>query len=641
MTVLSAANLALAYGDVEIFSGINLRVDDIARIGIVGPNSSGKSTLLKLLVGELEPDAGSVHLSRGARIGYVPQDPKPPSSGTIRDQLMTAFRELRRLETELESAASELKQSEPRERVRAEVQYSALLDRYEASGGYSYLHNLERVAAGVGPSSEALELPAITASGGEGTRAALAKALLSNPDVLVLDEPTNYLDLEGLTWLEGFLSHNTKAFLVVSHDRYFLDRVVNQVWEMDRGRLQIYPGNYSKYRLLREEGRLRQQREYQQQQEHIESEQAFIRRYHAGQRAREARGRARRLERLERIEAPKADAGATFSGIAAGRTGHFVIQSEDLIVGFTEGEQATKLLSVPDLKLERGSRIAILGSNGAGKTTLLRTLLGLVPPIGGRVFTGQGVETGYYSQGSDELPEDATVLDAFLDVRNLPLPEARSYLARFLFHGDEVFQSVGSLSGGERSRLALARLLIIEPNLLVLDEPTTHLDIATREALEQVLLTYTGTLLLVSHDRQLISKLADKLWIVEKGILSPFNGGYEEWVEQAPTAGSVSPVEKRSTRIRNRNRNRIDRPNPPNPQRKPRVTATERQERDRRETYWNWRTVSERLSNKWSWHRRLRTWKPLRGCGRSTHRFNPNWSRDGRGGAYSPPPTTS
>ena len=578
MTVLSAANLALAYGDVEIFSGINLRVDDIARIGIVGPNGRGKSTLLKLLVGELEPDAGSVHLSRGARIGYVPQDPKPPSSGTIRDQLMTAFRELRRLETELESAASELKQSEPRERVRAEVQYSALLDRYEASGGYSYLHNLERVAAGVGLSSEALELPAITASGGEGTRAALAKALLSNPDVLVLDEPTNYLDLEGLTWLEGFLSHNTKAFLVVSHDRYFLDRVVHQVWEMDRGRLQIYPGNYSKYRLLREEGRLRQQREYQQQQEHIESEQAFIRRYHAGQRAREARGRARRLERLERIQAPQADAGVTFSGIAAGRTGHFLIQSEDLIVGFTEGEQANKLLSVPDLKLERGSRIAILGSNGAGKTTLLRTLLGLVPPIGGRVFTGQGVETGYYSQGSDELPEDATVLDAFLDVRNLPLPEARSYLARFLFHGDEVFQSVGSLSGGERSRLALARLLIIEPNLLVLDEPTTHLDIATREALEQVLLTYTGTLLLVSHDRQLISKLADKLWIVEKGILSPFNGGYEEWVEQAPTAGSVSPVEKRSTRIRNRNR--IDRPNPPNPQRKPRVTATERQERD-------------------------------------------------------------
>ena len=578
MTVLSAANLALAYGDVEIFSGINLRVDDIARIGIVGPNGSGKSTLLKLLVGELEPDAGSVHLTRDARIGYVPQDPKPPSFGTIRDQLMTAFRELRRLETELESAASELEQSEPRERVRAEVHYSALLDQYEASGGYSYLHNLERVAAGVGLSSQALELPAITASGGEGTRAALAKALLSNPDVLVLDEPTNYLDLEGLTWLEGFLNHNTKAFLVVSHDRYFLDRVVNQVWEMDRGRLQIYPGNYSKYRLLREEGRLRQQREYQQQQEHIESEQAFIRRYHAGQRAREARGRARRLERLERIEAPKADAGVTFSGIASGRTGHFVIQSEDLIVGFTEGEQATKLLSVPDLKLERGSRIAILGSNGAGKTTLLRTLLGLVPPIGGRVFTGQGVETGYYSQGSDELPEDATVLDAFLDVRNLPLPEARSYLARFLFHGDEVFQSVGSLSGGERSRLALARLLIIEPNLLILDEPTTHLDIATREALEQVLLTYTGTLLLVSHDRQLISKLADKLWIVEKAALSPFNGGYEEWVEQAPTAGSASPVEKRPTRIRNRNR--IDRPNPPNPQRKPRVTATEKQERD-------------------------------------------------------------
>ena len=572
MTVISAANLALAYGDVEIFSGVDLRVEDNGRIGIVGPNGSGKSTLLKLLVGELEPDAGSVHITRDARVGYVPQDPESPPSGTIRDQLMTAFQELRRLETELESAASKLEQPVPKERERAEAHYSALLDRYEASGGYSYLHNLERVAAGVGLSSESLELPATTASGGEGTRAALAKALLSNPDVLVLDEPTNYLDLEGLTWLEGFLSHNTKAFLVVSHDRYFLDRVVNQVWEMDRGRLQTYPGNYSAYQRLREEQRLRQRREYQRQQEHIESEQSFIRRYHAGQRAREARGRARRLERLERIEAPQADAAVTFSGITAGRTGHFVLQSEGLIVGFTEGEQATELLSVPDLKLERGSRIAIIGGNGTGKTTLLRTLLGLVPPISGRVLTGQGVEIGYYSQDSSELPEDSTVLDAFLDVRNLPLGEARSYLARFLFHGDEVFQSVDSLSGGERSRLALARLLINEPNLLILDEPTTHLDIATREALEQVLLTYTGTLLLVSHDRRLISQLADKLWIVEKGTLSPFNGGYEEWVEQARAAEPVSPAEKRSTRVRNR----TNRPSRPNPQWKPRVTSAER-----------------------------------------------------------------
>ena len=578
MTVISAANLALAYGDVEIFSGVNLRVEDTGRIGIVGPNGSGKSTLLKLLVGELEPDAGSVHLTRGARVGYVPQDPMSPSSGTIRDQLMTAFQELRQLETDLESAASELEQPEPRKRERAEAHYSALLDRYEASGGYSYLNNLERVAAGVGLSSQALELPAITASGGEGTRAALAKALLSRPDVLVLDEPTNYLDLEGLTWLEGFLSHNTKAFLVVSHDRYFLDRVVNQVWEMDRGRLQTFPGNYSKYRVLREEGRLRQQIEYQRQQEHIESEQSFIRRYHAGQRAREARGRARRLQRLERIEAPEADAGVTFSGIGAGRTSRLVLQSEDLVIGFTEGEHTTELLSVPDVKLERGTRIAIIGSNGSGKTTLLRTLLGLVPPIGGRVLTGQGVETGYYSQDSSELPEDVTVLDAFLDVRNLPLGEARSYLARFLFHGDEVFQSVSSLSGGERSRLALARLLIKEPNLLILDEPTTHLDIATREALEQVLLTYPGTLLLVSHDRQLISRMAEKLWILQDGSLSLFNGGYQEWVEQTPVAEPASPAEKPSTRIRNRTR--IKQPNRPNPQWKPGVTATERIERE-------------------------------------------------------------
>ena len=246
MTVLSASDLALTFGDVEIFSGVNLRVDDNARIGIVGPNGSGKSTLLQLLLGELEPDSGSVRLTRGTRVGYVPQDPTPPSSGTIRDEIMTAFAGLRMLEEDLESAASRIQQAPAGERKQAEAHYSALLDRYEASGGYSYLNDLERVASGVGLSPQTMEIPAGAASGGEGTRAVLAKALLSNPDLMVLDEPTNYLDLNGLTWLEGFLRNFPNAFLVVSHDRYFLDRVVNQVWEIDKGRLQDFPGNYTK-----------------------------------------------------------------------------------------------------------------------------------------------------------------------------------------------------------------------------------------------------------------------------------------------------------------------------------------------------------------------------------------------------------
>ena len=249
-----------------------------------------------------------------------------------------------------------------------------------------------------------------------------------------------------------------------------------------------------------------------------------------------------------------------------------VLDCEGLVVGFNEGEQATELLSIPNLKLERGSRTAIIGNNGTGKTTLLRTLLGSMAPLRGKVFIGPGVEIGYYSQDSNELPEDSTVLDAFLDARNLPLPEARSYLARFLFRGDEVFQPVESLSGGQRSRLALARLLITNPNFLILDEPTTHLDITTREALEQVLLTYQGTLLLVTHDRRFINQMAEKLWILQEGHLRLFNGGYEEWVTQAQEPQSVSPSEKRSARPRNR-------VNPPNPQRKPRVTSTERLER--------------------------------------------------------------
>jgi len=317
---------------------------------------------------------------------------------------------------------------------------------------------------------------------------------------------------------------------------------------LDRGQLQTFSGNYSKYRTLKQEQLLLQAKQYQRQQEFVAKEEEFIRRYKAGQRAREAKGRDRRLERLERLDGPVRDSAVIMASISAGRTDRVVIRTEDLKVGFHPEEaslengygDAIELFAVPDITLERGARTAIIGNNGIGKSTLLKTILGLVPALSGSVIMADNVKIGYYSQDLNSLDEESTVLDSLLDVKNMPLGEARSYLARYLFQGEDVFQQVSSLSGGERSRLVLACLLIMEPSLLIMDEPTIHLDIPTREALEQVLLSFDGTTLLVSHDRQLISMMAQSLWIVEDGRLTAFPGAFEEWMRQMATEASPS-----------------------------------------------------------------------------------------------------
>ncbi len=537
MPILTASNLTLLYGEVEIFAGIDLQIDERDRIGIVGPNGAGKTSLIRILAGELEANTGSVTWQRGIRMGYVPQTQTQAAQGTLHDEVMRAFARLRQVEDELASSALDIQITDGAARRQAERRYDTLLGEFEALGGYDYQYRTERVLEGVGLSESTLATPAADASGGERTRAALAQALLSDPDFLILDEPTNYLDFDGLNWLEDFLTDFRGGFIVISHDRYFLDKVGNRILELDNGKLQSFPGNYTKYRALKEEQLRRQLIEYERQQEYIMREEAFIRRYRAGQRAREARGRATRLERLERIEKPHTNDDAIYLGsMSTFRTGQVALRTSNLAVGYQQNGIGVQLLTVANTQLERGSRTAIIGSNGIGKSTLVKTLLGHIPPISGSSNLGYNVEPGYYSQGSTDLPQRSTVIDALLDSRNLRIPEARNYLARFLFRGDDVFKSTAALSGGERSRLALARLLITEPNLLVLDEPTTHLDIPSREALEAALSTYGGTLLFVSHDRRLISLLANQLWIVEDGEVRLFRGGFEEWTRQRRTS---------------------------------------------------------------------------------------------------------
>ena len=545
MPLVSTSDLAVTFGADVIFANLNVEIHERARIGIVGPNAGGKTSFLKILVGELEASAGSVQSTRGIRVGYVPQSPEATPGSSLEDDILTAFDRLRKLEHALETGAQQLSQPGTGQEDPAGKQYTALLDEYESLGGYSYENRMDRMVQGLGLTARTLQTQASQASGGERARAALARALLGEPDLLLLDEPTNHLDMKGLTWLERYLEHITCAVVVVSHDRYFLDRTVNQVWELDHGSIETFPGNYSKYRSLKTERTLTLQREHLKQQEYIAKEEAFIRRYHAGQRAREARGRETRLSRLTRVERPERDRAISLSSVTAKRSPQVVLSTHGLTVGFPGDPAPTELLSVPDVKLQRGSRTAIIGANGTGKTTLLRTLHGFTPPVRGKVALGCNISVGYHRQGLDDLASDSTVLESLLEAKEMPYGEARSYLARFLFQGEDVFRQVGSCSGGERSRLALARLLVTEPNLLILDEPTTHLDIPSREALEQVLLAYQGTLLFVSHDRQFASLLAQELWVAEQGALHCFAGTFDSWLESTQDSEQEPPAPRK------------------------------------------------------------------------------------------------
>ena len=545
MPLLSTSGLGITYGADVIFANINVEINERARIGVVGPNGGGKTSLLEILIGGLEPSNGTVKLSRGIRVGYVPQSPETTAAGSLKDEIMTAFDRLRWLEDAMETGLQHLDQTDTSQGGQAGERYASWLDEYESLGGYSYENSMDRMVEGLGLSQRALQTPAAQASGGERARATLAQALLGEPNLLVLDEPTNHLDMKGLAWLERFLAHSPSAVVVVSHDRFFLDRTVNQVWELDYGGIQAFTGNYTKYRALKAEQTLTCQREYARQQEYIAKEEEFIRRYHAGQRAREARGRETRLRRLKRVERPESDSAISLASVTSRRSDQTLLSTYGLTVGFPGDQAPTELFSVPDMKLVRGSRTALVGPNGTGKTTLLRTLLGLIPPVRGRVSLGRNVAVGYHWQGLDDLDWDSTVLDSLLDAKEMPFGEARSYLARFLFQGEDVFRRVGSCSGGERSRLALARLLATEPNLLILDEPTTHLDIPSREALEQVLLAYQGTLLFVSHDRQFASLLAQELWVVDQGALHHFPGTFESWLQSDKENGEEPQAPKK------------------------------------------------------------------------------------------------
>ncbi len=510
--------------------------------------------MLNLLASREEPDEGTIAVGRTVRIGYLTQLIDFQPENTLLEEMLTVFEQVRAWEDELEVLAQAISMSamEGEEEAHEELmqQYAELQQRFEHAGGYTYEYKVSQVLDGLGFTREQQTAPVKHLSGGQQTRAALGKLLLQEPDLLLLDEPTNHLDLATMEWLESYLAGWKGAMVVVAHDRYFLDKVVSRMIEMAFGRIEEYPGNYTQYLRLREERMERRMREYEAQQAHIAHTEEFIRRYKAGQRSREARGRQKLLDRLERVERPQEFQSMHFEFNTMLSSGQIVLSTQNLVVGFPAsqpGSEATMLMKVADLEILRGDRIGLIGPNGAGKTTLLRIIIGKLAPLDGHVYPGHNVRIGYYSQTHEGLNLDRTIIDEIRQVSVLSEEGARGFLGRFLFSGDDVFKPIGALSGGERSRVALAKLTLQGSNFLVLDEPTNHLDLQSRQFLEEVLDDFEGTLLVVSHDRYFIDRLATKVWAIEDGVLIPYLGNYTEYrTRKRPIVLDIpAPVKKR------------------------------------------------------------------------------------------------
>jgi ATP-binding cassette subfamily F protein 3 len=533
-TILTVSDLAKTYVSETIFAGVSFQLAEREHVALVGANGAGKSTVLRIIAGAEHAGAGGIVKAGGLRITYLPQEARFTSSRTVREEARSSFAPVLAAAERMREIEHAMAEAGEEELEALLAEYDRLQTRFEAAGGYEVEHRTDEVLMGLGFTPEQFDEPVNHLSGGQKTRVALVKALLADPDLLLLDEPTNHLDLEMLEWLEDFLRGWSGACLVVSHDRYFLDRVTTRTLDLAFGRLEDYPAPYGRYLKLREERMARRLQEWEEQQEFIARTEEFIRKYKAGQRSREARGRQTRLERLERLERPQEHQGLSLRMGSAVRSGRSVLHLSPLQAGYGAAGANGRagggvLVTTPELDVERGDRIGLLGPNGSGKTTLLRTITGQLPPLKGRIELGTNVKVGYYAQTHDQLDRDGSPLSIILEEQPMSEEAARTYLGRFLFTEDDVFKRVGALSGGERSRLALAVLLLQHANFLVLDEPTNHLDIAARETLEEMLTGFDGTILFVSHDRYFIDKLATRVWSIEEGRIKTYLGNYTDY----------------------------------------------------------------------------------------------------------------
>ncbi len=548
MSILAFHQLAHSFGAVDLFEDVTASIPNDGRIGLVGPNGVGKTTLLQILVGQVRPSRGSVHLARDTRIGYLRQEAMLAFRGR---EHTTVYQEMLRVYDHLQAQGQQLRAME--ERMAAGDHSPELLDTYshaqaefERLGGYDFELRIQQVLDGLGFERASWQIPLEHLSGGQKTRALLARLLLEEPELLVLDEPTNHLDVSAIEWLENRLSAWRGAVLIVSHDRYFLDRITRTTWELSPTGIELYRGNYSAYTTQRAERWGRRRKALEADQARLEKEMEYIRRNIAGQRTSQAKGKLKRLNRelgvdgkafklwrteetLKAYKSRRADGESqTFNLDLSSelRSGQIVLRTHRLQVGYPDHP----LFTADDIELHRLEAAALIGPNGSGKTSFLKTVLGELEPLNGRLQHGASLQIGYFSQAHDALELENTILDELLRFQNMPISEARSYLGQYAFSGDDVYKPVGALSGGERGRLALAVLALQKANFLLLDEPTNHLDIPSQELLQEVLESFDGTILMVSHDRYLIDRLATQIWSLEDGRLRVFEGNYQEYL---------------------------------------------------------------------------------------------------------------
>lgn len=537
---VSLHDVTKSFGSEVIFSGVTAKIEDHDRIGLVGPNGTGKTTLLRVICGELEPDDGPGEIARGSdlSIGYQKQNCGLTFEGTIWQEMQSVFADVYALERRMKELQGQM--AAGNSPALAE-EYRRTEDAFLARDGYQIEVKIKTVLTGMGFAEHGFDKCVDKLSGGEQTRLAIAKLLLEAPSLLILDEPTNHLDFATLNWLEDYLSGYKGALLVVSHDRYFLDKLCNKIWELEDAALWEYKGNYTAYTKQREEQDARQKKLYEQQQaERAKLEDYVARNLVRASTTKMAQSRQKMLERLEpvgkprrRLKPPKIRLEFETEPVKD------VLTVENLTIAVGSGEKERVLLSDAEFNIQRGDKVAIIGPNGSGKTTLLRALLSAQPPVTGRISWGRGVKRSYYDQGSDHLDQSLTVMDtmwkAYPRMYETPL---RTALGAMGLTGEDAYRLVGQLSGGERARLKLAMICLAGSNVLVLDEPTNHLDLPSKEVLQQALSEYEGTLIIVSHDRYLLDRVPNRIFAIENGKLTQYKGGYGDYLKARAEQGS-------------------------------------------------------------------------------------------------------
>ncbi|MFL5306611.1 MAG: ribosomal protection-like ABC-F family protein [Polyangia bacterium] len=539
MSLAQFADAHFGYPGNEILEGASLLVRPGDRLALVGPNGTGKSTALRLLAGDLQPDSGDVRVLGRATMAYLRQSQELSGAGTVLEALLQPFADLQKIHDQLVALEGRLAAGDAGDLAR----YGELQERYQRGGGYELEARVKRLTADVGFTEADLGRSIDTLSGGERGRLELAKVLVRQPDLLLMDEPTNHLDLAAIERLEAFLAEYEGAFVLVSHDRAFIRAVCNEIVELENGKLTRYPYRYDKYVVERAARLERAEAEYRRQKDHVDKTEDFIRRNLAGQKTKQAQSRRKMLEKLERLERPDD------SWEHAGKIGLSFQTGGDLgsketirAPKLTVGYPGAPILQDVTVNIYRGDKVGIVGPNGAGKSTLLKTLIGELAPLAGRIEIGTGVRIGYFDQKLSTLDESLTLMDEIRSVRADLSPEVvRQYLAKFRFFGDDPFRTVRGLSGGERSRLAMAKIMLFPRNVLVLDEPTNHLDIPARETLEDALSAYEGTLITVSHDRYFLDRICTRLLVIDGTHVESHHGNYSDWRARKKEPAAAPP----------------------------------------------------------------------------------------------------